>query len=444
MTVNRSIVPNPVGEIKFHLPNINIYKLENGVELIFVKKTDLPIIKINALFNCGAKFDGNRNGLAALTSFLIDEGADGLSALEIDDEIEQLGSAIEISTNHDSFILELISMSDTFSQSLQILSKIITNPNFDEKDFQREKSKLENRLNQLKDVADYQASKFFNKIIFENTEYGHPSLGNIQSLNTICNSDVKKFYNNHFGKNNLTLIAVGNIEDDHLLDLLNSTLGKWEKESNLLTFNSKTKTTSKKLYIVNKEDAPQSEIRIGHISSNRYDGNYFSKLVANNIFGGQFTSRINLNLREKRGITYGASSAFVYNKTFGQFSVGTSVQAEHTKIAVTEILDEMKNFDSSIKESEVEFAKSYLTKRYPSMFETFSQIAKNITSLSLFELENSFFNTYLENLSNVSLASVQKAANKNILFERAQIVIVGNCKLLKSQFKDWEIIELTI
>jgi predicted Zn-dependent peptidase len=155
----------------------------------------------------------------------------------------------------------------------------------------------------------------------------------------------------------------------------------------------------------------------------------------NTILGGQFSSRINSNLREDKGFTYGAHSFFSYNKACGKFNVSTSVNSENTLEAVNEIIKELNGIRTEIRKDELEFAKSYLIKRYPANFETFSQIAKNVSMLNHFGLPKDYFNMYIRKIEEVSLDNVTKAALKNVSPDRLTILIVGNEKLLAQKLK---------
>lgn len=446
MTLNRRIPPTERGKIEFRLPEIKHIHTNNGLEILYVKKDNLPIIQLNLIVNAGSYFDPeNKYGLSKLTGMMIDEGAGGLSALELDDAIDSLGSILEISNDHDSTYISMLSMQDNFSKSLDIFSKIICDPLLDEKDFKREQHNAIVRIMQYNDDPSYVASNEFEKIIFKNTGYENPVPGTKESIENITIEDVKSFYQKYFNIKNSKLIVVGNINEDELLQELNNAFKNFNSAELHFPEKRSYQFDKRKIYLYHKENATQSEIRVGLPTSRRNENNYFAKLLLNAILGGQFSSRINLNLREDKGYTYGAHTAFSYTKTTGHFAVATSVQAEHTANALIEIYRELNNIKDGISEDELKFAKSYLIKKYPAMFETFGQISRNLNTKVVFNLEDDYFNNYINNLSKQEIQDLLKTAAEELIDSDLVTLIVGDIGIVKKQLEDkfdYEIIEI--
>ena len=446
MNLDRSVRPLEQGKIIFRLPEIKKFKLSNGLDIYFVKKSNLPVIQINFLIESGSKDDpAGKKGLAHLTAALVDEGAGEYDSLQLDNEIEMLGTVFGVSADQDNTMLSMVCLAEHFTRSLELLSKVILEPHFSDSEFERERSKIISKLHQLKDNPGYVASSVFEKLVYRDTAYAYQPFGESNSLKNINNNDVKNFYSSAYSAPNSSIIVVGDIEEDELKERLEKYFGVW---NNKIMNMDKVETPSLEetaFYFVHKNDAPQSEIRIGHISTGRNNPEYYAKNLVNTMLGGQFTSRINLNLREDKGYTYGANSNFNYTKHLGYFKVGTSVESRFTGASVSEIIKELNLIRETISEKELNYVKSYLVKRYPSLFETNSKIAKNIANIIIYSLPQNYLDTYIDNIFTTQLEEVKTAAVNNILPDKLVVLAVGNRDEILPQLKeisDSEVIEL--
>lgn len=447
MSFNRSTPPESLGEINFKLPKIEKFRLENGLEVIAVKKKKLPIIYFTMISNAGSKFDPNeKKGLSHLLMSLLDEGAGTLDAMQIADKIESLGSVLSISSDQDSFFCSLLTLSENMDESLDIFSKIITSPHLQENDFQREKKKLLTRIIQSKDNPAYIAASVFENLVFgSENPYGLPEIGFGRTVEKINNDDIRLFYNTLLTPENSKLIIVGNFDNDEITDKLNEKFKSWHSYKPHLFEAPAVNKSAMQYYIVDKPDSAQSEIVLGHASNGRNTPDFFARSLMNAILGGQFSSRINLNLREDKGYTYGASSSFSYNQHYGYFSAGCAVNLENTGNAISEIVKEIKGIKEQVFEKELRFAKSSFIRKYPAMFETYGQIARNLTNMIIYSLPDDYFNNYINNIKKVELAEVEKAAVENIFPENLIILTVGDKKVILPQLKqicEGSIIEL--
>jgi zinc protease len=204
------------------------------------------------------------------------------------------------------------------------------------------------------------------------------------------------------------------------------------------------KISQQKNFIINKKDAVQTEIRTGHVSNKRSEKDFFQKQIMNLALGGQFSSRLNLNLREKNGYTYGVHSRFNYLKEAAYFEVSTSVDVENTVNALREIYSEINKIKGGITEEELAFAKSSLTKRFPANFETYQQISSNISSKIIHNLPDDYFETYINKVNSVSLDSVIKTVIDSIHPGELITVLVGDSKKILGQITDDEFGEIVV
>ncbi len=430
--LERKIKPIPSGSIDFSLPEINKFSLGNQLKIYHVKKDTLPIIQLNFIIPSGSIYDPkNRNGIAKLTAMLLDEGSGNLSGLEISDKLETLGAILNINVNKEFTTLSLLTLKENLPKSLEIIALIIKSPQFNKTDFERELLRLKNQIIQLSDDPSYIASNKFIKTIYKNTSFEFATDGNLESISNITNEQIKSFYSERFSPDSSFVIAVGDIQRNELKDLLTSFFGDWQINESAINLSNSIKKTSKQIIFIDKPNAVQSELRVGHFSKRRNSEDFYARTILNSILGGQFSSRINLNLREDKGFTYGVNSNYSYNVLGSTFAISTSVKSENTIEAVKEILFELENAKSTISEEEITFSKSYLIRRYPSLFETYSQVATNVSLLPIFDLQTEYFNNYITNINKVSLDEVSKAANDSIMLYEMVIVILGNKNILK-------------
>lgn len=301
---------------------------------------------------------------------------------------------------------------------------------------------------QVKDDPAEIADTAFEHIIFGKINpYSYPSRGYEDTVANISNEDVKKFYTQYFTPERSYGIIVGDIDEAGLKDKLNYYFNTWKPADNKILLEVSQIKNKAGVYLADKKGSVQSEIRIGHIAPKRDIKDYFPKAILNIILGGQFSSRINLNLREKHGYTYGASSRFSYYKDNAHFSVSTSVGIENTLNAVNEIIKELNEIKNGITSAELDFAKSSIMRQFPSQFETYRQIAANLMGKVMHSLPDDYFNTYLDNVKNVTKQDVDSIAVKNIFPDELVIAIVGDKEKILKQFVDsglGEIVEVDL
>ena len=231
--LNRSVIPVPTKDISFNMPEIKFLKLGNGIDISFVQKEKLPIVYTEIIVFSGSRFDPyDKKGLGYLTSLLMDEGAGEFDALQLSEEFEKLGSVLSISTDHDTTILSILSLTENFERSLELVSKIVLKPRFDEKDFQREKKKILDKILQLKDEPSFIASSAFEHRIFGESYYGFPEIGFEESVARISNNDVKDIFARTFTSSNAKIVAVGNLTETEIVKLYDKYFNQWTSSSN--------------------------------------------------------------------------------------------------------------------------------------------------------------------------------------------------------------------
>ncbi len=445
MAINRSKRPQSSGDVNFKLPVILDFELNNRLNIYYCEKNDLPIVRINFLVNSGSKFDPVKfKGLSTLLTMTIDEGAGSLNAFQLSDEFEILGANFSVSSDPDISIITLQVLTENFIEALKLFSSVILKPHLNDDNFNLEKRKLLVRLEQVKAEPDYIADISYEHFLFGNqTAYSFPVLGLEQDIKNIQHQDVRHFYKEKFSPSNSSIVVVGNIDRDTIQQALNEVFGNWKNDSSTRIPEFNLQKFPKNIYIINKEDAVQTEIRIGHLTSKRNDKDFFQKQIMNLVFGGQFSSRLNLNLREKNGYTYGIHSSFSYFKEAGYFSVSTSVDSENTTNALKEIFSEITKIREGITEDELRFAQSSLTKKFPLNFETYRQISLNIRNKIFHSLPDDYYESYVDNINSISRDDVNKTAGDSIQPDALITVLVGDSKKILKQLVREEFGEVT-
>lgn len=437
MKINRTKPPQSMKKIEFEIPKINLFMLPNGIESIIVKKSKLPIVQVDLNFFSGSINDPiDKYGLANLTSLLIDEGAGNYSALELDNEFEKLGIAFDVSASNDIVNFSFLCLKEYFERAVELLSLILNQPAFNEEDMKREKTKALSSLFRLSDEPDFIATTALNKIILANNPYSKPVIGLKKTLQNISVDDCRAFAENNFTIDNSHLTIVGDITADIVNNIFEKyfPLNSRKKKAQLCQDEDIMRCANN--YIIHKENSDQSKIRIGKIISNRNEGNHFARLIWNSILGGDFISRINLNLRENKGYTYGAHSYLQYYKSISFFAVATSVDTPNTINAIKEIFSEFDKIIDTISIDEINFTKSYLIKKFSSMFETYQQISRNYFSLKYHDLPLDYFNKYITSIKNVSKEEIIDSVRNEIIPNEMKLIIVGDKNAIKSQAKD--------
>jgi len=433
--LNREIVPASGKLDSFLLPKMFFFTADNGLKVSAVNKPKLPIVQLDFIIFSGSNSDPeNKYGLANLTSMVIDEGAGEYSSLQLAEEFEKLGSFFSIETHVEFIKLSLFTLKENVDRSFELISKIIQFPQFNESDFQREKNKATTSLLRLSDESQYLADAAFDKVLYANSYLQFPKFGTLASLNNITITDCKNYYKQNFFIQNMHLIATGDIDSSEIKGLVGKYLNNINSSDEKVTHNQNLRNNKSSFFVIDKEDSVQSEIRIGRLSTPRNEGNHFARSIMNTILGGSFVSRININLREEKGFTYGAHSSFFYYQNASNFVVSTAVETKNTIQTIKEIFKEFESIRLSISKEEIDIAKSYLIKLFPSMFESYEQINNNVFNLIYFALPGDYYDNYIKNIESVSVDEVQSAASDEIIINDMQVIIAGDKKNLIDSF----------
>jgi len=376
----------------------------------------------------------DKPGLASLTADMLDEGTTHRTALQIAEELSFIGARFSTGAGWDAAGVNLTTLTKHLDQALEILADVVLHPSFPENELERLRKDRLTSLMQQKDQPTVVASNVFAKVLYgEHHPYGQPTLGTEASLQGITRQDLESFYRTYFHPNNAALIVVGDVKPEDLTARLEKVLGGWTKgEFPPPGVPTPPKRGGTQIFLVDKPKAAQSEIRVGLVGVPRPHPDYFPLLVMNTVLGGQFSSRLNLNLREAKGYTYGARSFFDFRKGPGPFVASAGVKTAVTDSSVIEFMNEIRRIrDEALTPQELEFAKATLIRRLPAQFETPAQIAGQLAALVLYDLPDDYFDTYVQRVNAVSVADVQRVAKQYLDPEHLAIVIVGDVATIR-------------
>jgi zinc protease len=423
-------------------------KFENGMKVIGAKTTEIPSVTIQLDIEAGHRFeDKSRAGIASLTAAMMNEGTEKYTAEEISQKLDRLGSSVQVFGGNEKIVVYISSLTKNLDSTLAIANEIILHPRFDAKDFARlQKQRLESIASQSTQATTIANNVFARLIYGENHLMGISSLGKKETIESLSADDIRKYYSSYISPSGSSLVIVGDIDKEPVMTKL-SFLKKWN--GNKINHNPDPAIPSidkTKIYLVNKEKAPQSEIRIGYMSI-PYDatGDNYKATIMNYALGGAFNSRINLNLREQHGFTYGARASFSGTKYSGPYTASAGVRENATDSSVVEFMKEIKNYaDNGIKGEELSFTKNSIGQSEALKYETPMQKAGFMSRILEYDLPKDFTEKQNVILKNITEAEINSYAKKLLPYDKMIILVVGDkSKVYPGLMKlGYEVIEL--
>jgi zinc protease len=438
--VDRSIPPQG-GDIRlFRFPHFLRTRLANGLAVLAARHSELPLVSLELLLPAGGQYDpAAQSGLASLTASVLDEGTRQRSAMEIAAAAERLGGYFATGADWDVGFLSSGLLARNRTAAFELLADVTFHPTFPAEEVERvQRQRLAEILRRTQDPSAL-ADDRFQRVLYEGTAYAHPLIGEEESLAALDREALVAFYQRHYGLAGAALIAVGDFDPETLLR---------EAESAFATAGPvpppalppEIRPPSRpgiSVHIVDRAGAAQTELRMGHPSVSRSHPDYPSLVVLNGLLGGKFTSRINLNLRERHGYTYGASSRFSGRMGPGPFTVNAAVATESTGAAAREVLIELRRIREALVEpEELTETQSYLVGVFPYTMQTIGDLAKRLETLAVFGLPDDYYTRHLERITNVTRQDVLDVARRHIDPEHVAIVAVGPAEALEAQLAE--------
>jgi predicted Zn-dependent peptidase len=423
----------------YQFPRFERTALPNGLKLVIAPIAKLPIATITILVDAGGVCDPpGRYGLAQLTAKLLLEGTASGDGTAIIDRFERLGASIDAHADWDVAAVTVTTLTDKLRDSFELLGEVMRAPAFAEREVERLKNERLAELLQLRAEPRGLADEMFSRFLYEgSSRYARPDGGDEASVRGLSREAVTAFYEKRYSPNGMTIIVAGDVQPAEVERLAAQILGDWRgKVPTPLSASDEPARRERAVHIVSKSDAPQSELRIGHVGLPRRHPDYFPAVIMNAVLGGLFSSRINLNLREAHGYTYGASSYFDWRRQKGPWVVATAVASDVTHAAALEVINEIERIRTApISNDELTLATSYLDGVFPIRFETTSAIAAALTTLVVYDLPDDWYDVYRERVRAVSTGDVLIAAERHLHPERLQMVVVGSAAAVRQRIE---------
>ncbi len=422
--IDRSVQPTPGPSPKINIKSPQIFELKNGLKVLVVENHTLPKVNVTLTIDNMPIFEGKKAGTSDIFSSMLGNGTTKISKDNFHKEVDFLGANLSFSSQG----ARLNSLSRYFPKVLNLFADAILNPMFTEEDFKSEKNKLTENLKNDNSNIQSITSRIQNAL-----GYGllHPygEFTSQKTVSTIELPDIKQFYSNYYKPNNAYLVIIGDVTLKEVKSLISKNFSKWKKGAIPVYPIPETKNVNEtQINFVNMDNAVQSNIVVlNSINLKRNSPDYFAALLTNNIFGGGAQGRINLNLREDKGYTYGAFSNIGNNeKTVSLFQASAQVRNMVTDSAVVALVSEIKKIRNTlVTEEELKTAKADYTGNFARNFEKPEVVAAFALSIFTNNLPSDFYTNFLENLNKVTLEDIQQAAQKYISEEQSRIIIVG-------------------
>jgi zinc protease len=427
--VNRSQLPAPMPTRPFPFPAIEKSTLANGMRVWTVHHAQVPLVAFSLLVRRGAASDPpGQDGLAAVTADMLDEGCGDRSAIEMHEALARLGAQFDTDIGSDATVASVTVLSRFAQRALALLSDIVARPALRENDFARVRQLRLHRLTQLRDMPSAVADRAFLKLLYGPHPYGHSPIGSETSLAAMNVEDVRSFHARAIRPSVATLIAVGDCDHAEIVRLADDAFADWTGTSDADVAAAGAMPHAARLNVVPRARAPQSELRIGQVAVGRDTPDYHALVVANTILGGQFVSRINLNLREDKGLTYGARTAFEFRRLSGPFVLQVSVQTSGTATAIDESIREIAGIRGPrpVTADELALGIAALTRGYARSFETGEQIGRGALQLALYDLPDDYFEQFVPRIERVTSEDVSRVMERHLEPARLTTLIVGD------------------
>ncbi|MFN7979442.1 MAG: pitrilysin family protein [Vicinamibacterales bacterium] len=413
------------------LPPIQKFTLGNGLRVWLLEQHEVPLVQANLVVLSGASADvPGQFGTASMTAAMLDEGAAGKAALALADEIEFLGATLSTSASFDASAVRLSTPATKLGDAMGLMAQVALTPDFPQSELDRLRTERLTSLLQARDDASALVGLAFPRLLYgPEHRYGTGASGTETSLKALGVGELRAFHRAHYRPDNAVLIVVGDITPAALRPLVERRFGSWKAEGAMapaLPVRNSPQPGKRQIYIVDKPGAAQSQIRIGLVGVPRSTPDYIALDVLNTMLGGSFTSRLNQNLRETHGYTYGAFSMFDMRKAAGPFFAMAGVQTDKTADALKEFFVELTNIVKPVPADELDRFKNYAALGYAGEFETSSQLAGKLEELAVHGLPEETFSTYVGAVQKVTPADIQRVAKQYLLLDKLAVVVVGD------------------
>jgi zinc protease len=438
----RASPPRPGPMPALALPVPQRFTLANGLTVLLVEQHKLPVVAANLIVPGGSEANPkDRPGLAAFTSALLDQGTEHRSAADIANATAQIGARLTIGSTPDFSFLNVQTLKSNVDTAFDLLSDMALHPAFQREEIERVRSRRLIELQQQRDNPGAIAARVLNQALYgAGHPYGYIELGTRESLTAISRDDVVGFWKSGYAPAGAALVIAGDLTASELKALAEKYFGAWKGEARQTVLPAPPPPGARRIIVVDRGAAPQTALRIGAIGVPRANPDYVPLEVMNTTLGGIFASRINLNLREVHGYTYGASSGFAFRRGPGPFLVVTGVRTDVTAPALHEIFNELDRMRSEpVTDEELRLARDSVARSLPGGFETSAQTTRSIGQIFVYALPLDYYRTLPTTIQAVSVADVHRVARQHLRPDQMIAVAVGDRARIEPALKDLQL-----
>jgi zinc protease len=441
--------PRPLAPRDVRFPPYEIRALPNGMQIITVLHNEQPAVSMRLVVKAGGAHDPDRKrGVASLLGSLLDQGTATKNAEQVADLIDSLGGILTSGAGDDFTSVNIVVMKDAFGVAMDLLADIVRNPAFAPEEIDRQKEQAISAQRVNANDPDYVASVLFDRLVYGFHAYGLPGSGTPETLAGITRQDLQAFHRQHFVPNNMVLAIVGDVTREDAFAATERVFGAWPRGEVSPVRGIDPPEPTRRVIVVDKPDAVQTEIRVGQLAIPRKHVDYQAWDLAVKVLGGEGANRLHRVLRSERGLTYGASAEVGARKQSGDFVAETDTRTETTGEALRLMIDEFSRLQRQrVSERELADAQAYLTGSFPLTIETPNEIAGQVINNVVHELPVEEITTFRERVLAITPDDIQRVARSYIKPDRLSIVLVGNAKAFVPQlrsvgFTDFEVIPI--
>ena len=428
--------PGPVRPLRF--PPVTRLALGNGLEVRLVPAHAVPVVTALLVVKSGGASDpAGQEGIAATTASMLDEGAGGRDALALEDELSFLGASLSTGASWDASTVALSVPSARLATALPLMADVALRPDFPPKELERLRKESLTSLLLARSDPGRIAQRALAKAVFGDAHrYGRPLGGDAPQIAAFTVEPLRAFHRTHYRPGNASLIVVGDVTQDAVVPLLERTFGAWPAGgSTPPPVAAPPQLKGRTIWLVDKPKAEQSALRIGRVGPPRTAPDHAAVELMNTLLGGSFTSRLNDNLREKKGYTYGAYSRFDFRRSAGVFAAAADVQTRVTAEALGEMLKELRAITAPPRADEADRARSYLALSFPREFETTGDIASRVAEQVVFGLPDDAWDAFVPKVLATDPSAMAKAATRTVDAGRSAIVVVGDRAVVETPLR---------
>jgi zinc protease len=420
------------------LPVPTEFKLPNGMPVYLVEQHALPVLTAQLTVLRGSEANPpDKAGLASFAAMMLNEGTEKRTSPQLADDIAQIGATVAANSTADATQVSAGALTKNADKLFDLLADVAIHPAFREEEIERVRKRRLTTLIQQNDQPQAVAQRvLLHEVYGAQSPYGYLETGTPESTKATTREDMVKFYKSGFAPQDSALVVAGDVTEAHLKALAEKYFGGWTGQATVSRAPQVENTLKRRIVIVDKPNSPQSALRIGHVGLQRNSPDYAPALVMNDILGGLFSSRINLNLREAHGYTYGAFSFFQFRRGTGPFVIGSMIRTDVTAPAVKEVFNEVDKIRAGqVTPEELAMAKESNVRGLTADFETTSQTARTMSNLFVYSLPADYYRTLPAKIEGVTAADVHRIAEKYVSPDKMVVVVAGDRAKIEQDLK---------